>query len=98
MGKVNSQRCPKFKNSKKITTYKLEKLDFEININEKKHFYWMSSSAFRYTFDKYPELKEKYHYCGPGNTYNEIQSILGNDKNLFVELSYDSWKKKLTNK
>ncbi len=58
----------------------------------------MSSSAFKYTLEKYPELKEKYHYCGPGNTYREIHSILGNDKNLFVELSYDSWKKKLINK
>ena len=29
------------------------------------------------------------------NTYNEICSILGNDKNLFVELTYDSWKQKL---
>ena len=32
----------------------------------------MSSTAFKYTLKKYPELKEKYHYCGPGNTYNEI--------------------------
>ena len=64
---------------------------------EKKYFYWMSSTAFKYTIKKYPELKEKYHYCGPGNSYNEIYSIFGHDKNLFVELSYDSWKKKLLN-
>ena len=80
----------------RIATYQLEKIDFKINIHEKKHFYWMSSSAFRYTLEKYPELKERYHYCGPGNTYNEIYSILGNDKNLFVELTYDSWKQKMT--
>ncbi len=80
----------------RIFTYELEKIDFKINIQEKKHFYWMSSSAFRYTLEKYPELKERYHYCGPGNTYNEIYSILGNDKNLFVELTYDIWKQKIT--
>ena len=79
----------------RIITYELEKHDFEININEKNHFYWMSSSAFKYTLEKYPELKERYHYCGPGNTYNEILAVLGNNKNLFVELSYDSWKKKM---
>ena len=82
----------------RIITYELEKIDFEININEKKHFYWMSSSAFKYTLEKYPELKERYHYCGPGNTYNEIYTILGNNKNLYVELSYDSWKKKIIKK
>ena len=81
----------------RIETYKLEKLDFQIDTKEKKYFYWMSSTAFKYTLNKYPELLEKYHYCGPGNTYNEIYSILGHDKNLFVELSYDSWKKKLLN-
>ena len=96
--KLTHKDAPNTNIAEKIATYQLDKLDFEIDINEKKHFYWMSSTAFKYTFEKYPELKEKYHYCGPGNTYNEIYSILGNDKNLFVELSYDSWKKKLTSK
>ena len=57
----------------------------------------MSSSAFRATIDKYPEIKKKHHFCGPGNTYKEILKILGEDKNLFAELSYDSWKNKLLN-
>ena len=81
----------------RIETYKLERLDLKITTN-KKYFYWMSSSAFQYSIEKYPEIKDKYHYCGPGNTYNEIYSILGNNKNLFVELSYDTWKKKLLNR
>ena len=57
----------------------------------------MSGSAFKLSLEKYPKIREKYHFCGPGNTYNEIRKLLGNDKNLFVELSYDSWKKKLLN-
>ena len=73
----------------------MESIDFKIDIEKKKYFYWMSSSAFKASIDKYPKIIEKYHFCGPGNTYNEISKILGNDKNLFVELSYDSWKKKL---
>ena len=93
--KLTHKDAPTSNINDRITTYQLEKLDFEININEKNHFYWMSSSAFKYTLEKYPELKERYHYCGPGNTYNEILATLGNDKNLFVELSYDSWKKKI---
>ncbi len=96
--KLTHKDAPNSSIAKKIATYKLDKLNFEIDISEKKHFYWMSSTAFKYTFEKYPELKEKFHYCGPGNTYNEISSILGNDKNLFVELSYDSWKNKLKSK
>ena len=81
----------------KIYTYQLENIDFEININMKKYFYWMSGSAFKSTLSKYPEIIDKYHFCGPGNTYNEISKLLGDNKNLFVELSYDSWKRKLLN-
>ncbi len=81
----------------KIETYRLEPIGFEIDIQKKKYFYWMSSSAFKATIEKYPEIIKKYHFCGPGNTYNEILKILGGDKNLFVELSYDSWKNKLLN-
>ena len=79
----------------KINTYQLQKLDFEIDVDKKTFFYWMSGSAFKLVLEKYPEIKEKYHFCGPGNTYYEIKKLLGDDKNLFVELSYDSWKKKL---
>ena len=81
----------------KIETYRLEPIGFEIDIQKKKYFYWMSSSAFKATTEKYPEIIKKYHFCGPGNTYKEIFKILGEDKNLFVELSYDSWKNKLLN-
>ena len=81
----------------KIETYRLESIGFEIDIQKKKYFYWMSSSAFKATIEKYPEIIKKYHFCGPGNTYKEIFKILGEDKNLFVELSYDSWKNKLLN-
>ncbi len=95
--KLTHKDAPISNITNRIETYKLEKLNFEIDIKEKKYFYWMSSSAFKYSLKKYPELRERYHYCGPGNTYNEIYSILGHDKNLFVELSYDSWKKKLLN-
>ncbi len=93
--KLTHSQSPESSIKNKIETYQLEFIDFEIDIEKKKYFYWMSSSAFKACIDKYPKIIEKYHFCGPGNTYNEISKILGNDKNLFVELSYDSWKKKL---
>ncbi len=93
--KLTHSQSPESSINNKIETYQLEPIDFEIDIEKKKYFYWMSSSAFKVCIDKYPKIIEKYHFCGPGNTFNEISKILGNDKNLFVELSYDSWKKKL---
>lgn len=93
--KLTHSQSPESSIKNKIETYQLESIDFAIDIEKKKYFYWMSSSAFKASIDKYPKIIEKYHFCGPGNTYNEISKILGNDKNLFVELSYDSWKQKL---
>ena len=76
-----------------IHTYKLEKNKISLNFENKNYFYWMSSSAFKYAITKYPNIQNKFHFCGPGNTYNEIKKILGDEsRNLTVELSYKDWK------
>ena len=76
-----------------IHTYKLEKNEISLNFENKNYFYWMSASAFKYAITNYPSIQNKFHFCGPGNTYNEIKKILGDDsKNLTVELSYKDWK------
>ena len=76
-----------------IHTYELEKNEIYLNLENKNYFYWMSSSAFKYAITKYPNILNKSHFCGPGNTYNEIKKILGDDsKNLTIELSYKEWK------
>ena len=76
-----------------IHTYVLEKNKISLNLENKNYFYWMSSSAFKYAITKYPNILNKFHFCGPGNTYNEIKKILGDgSKNLFIELSYKEWK------
>ena len=33
----------------------------------------MSSSAFELALSKFPSIRDKFHFCGPGNTYNEIK-------------------------
>ena len=56
----------------------------------------MSSSAFKYAIDRHPNIRDKIHFCGPGNTYKEIKNILADDsKKLFIELSYNDWKNKI---
>ena len=71
----------------------MEKNNISFNFENKTYFYWMSSSAFKYALSEHPSIRNKFHYCGPGNTYNEIKNILGHDsQNLFIELSYNDWK------
>ena len=91
--KLTHMDAPPSKIKKVITTYKLEKNKNFHNLDNKTYFYWMSSSAFKLALSEFPSIRDKFHFCGPGNTYNEIKNILGKDsKNLFIELSYKDWK------
>ena len=91
--KLTHRDAPPSKIKKVIPTYKLEKNKISHNLDNKTYFYWMSSSAFELALSEFPSIRDKFHFCGPGNTYNEIKNILGKDsKNLFIELSYKDWK------
>ena len=91
--KLTHLDAPPSKIKKTIFTYKLEKNNIFHNLENKTYFYWMSSSAFKFALSEFPSIRDKFHFCGPGNTYNEIKNILGQDsKNLFIELSYNDWK------
>lgn len=36
------------------------------------HFYWKSATLFNYFVNRQPDLLNKKHFCGPGNTFDEI--------------------------
>jgi hydroxymethylbilane synthase len=56
---------------------------------EKSAFIWMSPLEFDAALSRFPELKNHYHICGPGRTFEALKEKLGSDKNLFIEiLSY----------
>ena len=95
--KLTHLDAPISKIKKIIATYKLSELPIKENISSKKHFYWMSLSAFKYAKKNFPDIIQANHYCGPGNTYEEIKKIITDPNKLSVALSYSSWKKKLLN-
>jgi len=96
--KLTHKSAPNSKIKKRIDTYELIKKPINQDFSNKKYFYWMSSSAFKYVIEKNPNLVDAFHSCGPGNTYKEIKKMLGKKNNLEIFLSYDSWKNFLTRK
>ncbi len=38
-------------------------------------FYWKSATLFNFFAERQPELLTKNHFCGPGNTFDEIKKI-----------------------
>ncbi len=61
---------------------KTSELDSSINA-----YQWKSGSEFLLAIQRFPELKNRFHICGPGRTYDTIRQQLGSDQNIFVELN-----------
>ena len=80
----------------KLPTYKLIRNEINEDLSKKTHFYWMSGSAFLYALEKFPNIKDKFHSCGPGNTYEIIKKNVTED-NIKIFLSYNDWKNEITN-
>ena len=74
-----------------VPTYKLIFSDKKLNIQERTHFYWMSSFAFDCITQKYPEIKNKIHGCGPGKTYDHILKNISNPDKVSKYLSIEDW-------
>lgn len=50
-------------------------------------YIWKSASEFSFALQRFPELKNCFHVCGPGRSYDRIKEALGSDEKIFVELS-----------
>ena len=80
----------------RLFTYRLTKNKITDDLSEKSHFYWMSGSAFEYAIEQFPIILEKFHSCGPGNTYEIIKKNVTEDR-IKIFLNYEDWKDEITN-
>ena len=93
--KFTHNLAPKTTISNVLATYKLKEIPIKENLNDKKFFYWMSSTAFNYAVRVSPNIIYENHACGPGNTYKEIKKMIKDPNNLQIALSYTEWKNNL---
>lgn len=75
-------------NRKSLGAYHLE-LQLKTTQLDPSHnaYQWKSGSEFLLSLRQFPELKNRFHICGPGRTYDTIKKQLGSDQNIFVELN-----------
>ena len=62
-----------------------------IDISNKTHFFWMSPIQFDEFFKEHPEIIDRNHSCGFGNTFNHINKILPKGNKIKPYLSYSHW-------
>ncbi len=48
---------------------------------------WKSGSEFRLALNRFPELKNYSHICGPGRSFESLKQQLGSAENIYVELA-----------
>ena len=48
----------------------------EVSLKDHKAFYWRSGSQFQLAVQRQPELLDREHFCGPGNTFTIIKRVL----------------------
>lgn len=81
-----------------VATYTLNS-DLPVNPgSEKEFFFWNSGSQFLQMVSQYPELLDKFHACGPGNTYKIISKYLKerdafDSSRIFTFLDQEDWRK-----
>ena len=76
-------------------TYELVPRQVPSALKEKTHFFWKSASQCKAALEAYPELKDRRHACGPGNSYTLIREMLGGEGRLSVALSFEDWKREV---
>ena len=80
----------------RLSTYTLVSDGDPPDLSSYTHFFWTSGSRFLEAVERQPEILDRWHACGPGNTYKIIRERLGEDGKLDVWLSREDWLKDVT--
>lgn len=81
----------------RLATYRLVPRASSRILADKTHFYWTSGSGFLRALAEHPIVRDGWHGCGPGNTYQTITQVLGeNGGRVRVWLSHADWLAEVT--
>lgn len=81
-----------------VATYTLNSNSSVAPSPEKEFFFWNSGSQFLQMVSQFPHLLNKFHACGPGNTYKIISKYLKerdafDSARIFTFLDQEDWRK-----
>lgn len=81
-----------------VATYSLNSNGPDEPAAEKEFFFWNSGSQFLQMVSQFPHLSNKFHACGPGNTYKIISKYLKerdafDSTRIFTFLDQEDWRR-----
>lgn len=72
-----------------IATYETE-TELPADLASRTHFFWRSGSEFRHALASFPELRDRWHACGPGHTFDVVERLAGGAR-VRPFLGYTDW-------
>jgi hydroxymethylbilane synthase len=84
-----------------ISTYQLEWPELSPSMQGKECFFWSSGSQFLKAMSINPAISDKFHGCGPGNTYRVICDYLKTNNSykqnhVRIFLDQEDWRRQCT--
>ncbi len=73
--------------AKRIATYHLNLRLKTATLGDSEIWSWKSGSELKLALEKFPELRNRAHLCGPGRSFEAIRQLLGSDEKIYVELN-----------
>lgn len=91
--KFSHEAAPESKELASITTYRLVPRENDtLDLTKYDTFFWMSGSQFLQALAKFPNIRDRNHSCGPGNTLAIIRQELGLNANIGVFVGIEEWR------
>lgn len=72
-----------------LATYDAES-PLPADLAKRSHFFWRSASEYRLALAAAPEIRDRWHACGPGQTFDVVQRLSGSP-HVRPYLTYDHW-------
>lgn len=69
-----------------VKSYNLELKLISTQLGTAQAYIWKSGLEFKQALERFPELKNRFHICGPGRTYAKLKELLGTDQNIFIQV------------
>lgn len=92
--KLSHSSAPSSDRVRNIPTYHLRsKTQIDFDLSQYQRFFWMSGTQFSEAVRRWPEIRNRSHASGPGNTLEHLRQELGDSAKIELFLSLTEWMK-----
>lgn len=77
-----------------LITYEADS-DLPADLGDRTHFFWRSASEYRKAIAAFPPIRDRWHACVPGHTFDVVERLSGAPR-VRASLGYETWLEEVT--